>query len=144
MQPIASPRRLAAANRRERGAVGTNGGAAQPARGTARLGAEDHSVLVADGEGAARLRGGAGARCAPPLTALPPPLCRILGEAPRGGERRLQPEPPGEGARSQEGGKDVNKGDPKVEVSSRMSWSGMWFNSTGEDLWKSRASVSVW
>lgn len=105
MQPIASPRRLAAANRRERGAVGTNGGAAQPARGTARLGAEDHSVLVADGEGAARLRGGAGARCAPPLTALPPPLCRILGEAPRGGERRLQPEPPGEGARSQEGGK---------------------------------------
>lgn len=46
--------------------------AAQPARGTARLGAEDHSVLVADGEGAARLRGGAGARRAPPLTALPP------------------------------------------------------------------------
>lgn len=90
--------------------MGANRGAAQPARGTARLGAEDHSVLVADGEGAARLRGGAGARRAPPLTALPPPLCRILGEAPRGGERRLQPEPPGEGARSQEGGKGAERG----------------------------------
>lgn len=69
-----------------------NGGAAKPARGTARLGAEDHSVLVADGEGAAAAGSAVGmglrlrsAFSRPAPLRFPPPIpslcaCWILGE----------------------------------------------------------------
>lgn len=93
------------------GAVEANGGAAKPARGTARLGAEDHSVLVADGEGAAAApRWGWGALCLrrPPLRS---PACRILGEAPRrGAGSGPRAGAARAGARSQEGGKGAERG----------------------------------
>lgn len=89
-----------------------NGGAAKPARGTARLGAEDHSVLVADGEGAAAAPPrGRGSLCLlPPRSAsprLPDPRGGVEG-AGRGAA--LEPELPRQGHSGQEGGKGAERG----------------------------------